>query len=121
MQGKRMFEHACATLVAAARKLLQRHELGIEAIDHVICHQPNLRILDEVRQRLGCPDEKFITTVDRLGNMASASLPVTLAMHMPRIAAGDLVLFLAYGSGATWGAALYKQPLSRGPLNGEFS
>jgi 3-oxoacyl-[acyl-carrier-protein] synthase-3 len=113
MQGKAMFEHASTTLVAAARKLLARHALDIDDIDHVVCHQPNLRILDEVRRQLDCPLERFVTTVDQLGNMASASLPVTLAMHMPQIAAGDLVLFLAYGSGATWGAALYRQPSRR--------
>lgn len=110
MRGKPMFDHASATLVSAAGKLLARHRLAIDDIDHVVCHQPNLRILDEVRNRLRCPDEKFAVTVDRLGNMASASLPVTLAMRMPDIAPGELVLLLTYGSGATWGAALYRQP-----------
>lgn len=110
MRGKPMFDHASATLVEAARKLLDRHGLGIADIDHVICHQPNLRILDEVKRRLECPEEKLAVTVDRLGNMASASLPVTLAMRQPQIRADELILFLTYGSGATWGAALYRQP-----------
>lgn len=115
MRGRPMFEHASATLVAVATKLLQRHGLGIDDIDHVVCHQPNLRILDEVQRQLNCPDAKLAVTVDRLGNMASASLPVTLAMRMPGIRAGELVLLLTYGSGATWGAALYRQPAVQEP------
>ncbi|QNA98231.1 beta-ketoacyl-ACP synthase 3 [Massilia sp. Se16.2.3] len=110
MRGRPMFEHASGTLVRIARAMLARHRLGIRDIDHVICHQPNLRILDEVQLRLEIPAEKLHLTVDQLGNMASASMPATLAMNWDRIASGELVLMLTYGSGATWGAALYRKP-----------
>lgn len=108
MQGKPMFTHASETLTHIAGEMLARNELVINDIDHVICHQPNLRILDVVREKLNLPSSKFPVTVDRYGNMASASLPVTLAEHWPDVSPGEKVLFLAYGSGATWGAALYE-------------
>lgn len=110
MRGKPMFEHASDTLATIATRLLRRHGLGVDEVDHIVCHQPNLRILDEVRRRLGCEESRFAVSVDRLGNMASASLPVTLAQRMPQVRPGQTVLLLAYGSGATWGAALYRQP-----------
>lgn len=105
-----MFEHASQTLVRIAGEMLVAHELTLDDIDHVICHQPNLRILDAVQEQLGIPQHKFAVTVDRLGNMASASTPVTLAMFWPDIQPGQRVLVLTYGSGATWGAALYRKP-----------
>ncbi|WP_375055764.1 beta-ketoacyl-ACP synthase 3 [Zobellella sp. DQSA1] len=108
MQGKPMFIHASETLARIAEEILDRNSLGIDDIDHFICHQPNLRILDAVREKLSLPMSKFPVTVDQYGNMASASLPVTLAEHWPEISPGEKVLFLAYGSGATWGAALYE-------------
>lgn len=110
MRGRPMFEHASGTLVRIARAMLVRHKLSIDRIDHVICHQPNLRILDEVQLRLEIPSEKLHLTVDKLGNMASASMPATLAMNWDKIAPGELVLMLTYGSGATWGVALYRKP-----------
>jgi 2-heptyl-4(1H)-quinolone synthase len=110
MQGRPMFEHASGTLVRIARAMLARHKLSIDCIDHVICHQPNLRILDEVQLRLEIPSEKLHLTVDQLGNMASASMPVTLAMNWDKIESGQRVLMLTYGSGATWGVALYRKP-----------
>lgn len=110
MRGKPMFEHASGTLIRIARAMLARHKLNVRDIDHVICHQPNLRILDEVQLRLEIPAEKLHLTVDQLGNMASASMPATLAMNWERIGSGELVLMLTYGSGATWGAALYRKP-----------
>jgi 2-heptyl-4(1H)-quinolone synthase len=110
MQGRPMFEHASGTLVRIARAMLARHKLSIDRIDHVICHQPNLRILDEVQLRLEIPAEKLHLTVDQLGNMASASMPATLAINWDKIGPGERVLMLTYGSGATWGVALYRKP-----------
>ncbi|MEB5315462.1 anthraniloyl-CoA anthraniloyltransferase [Pseudomonas aeruginosa] len=110
MRGRPMFEHASQTLVRIAGEMLVAHELTLDDIDHVICHQPNLRILDAVQEQLGIPQHKFAVTVDRLGNMASASTPVTLAMFWLDIQPGQRVLVLTYGSGATWGAALYRKP-----------
>ncbi len=108
MNGRPMFEHATDTLVSAAESLLKRHNLQLSDIDYVVCHQPNLRILDNVRERLGIPLEKMPISVDRLGNMASAALPVTLAELWPALRPGQQVMLLAYGAGATWGAALYR-------------
>jgi len=106
--GKAMFEHATSTLVHIAQAMLNNHRLTLEDIDHFVCHQPNLRILDEVQKRLAIPSNKLYITVDSLGNMASASLPVTLAMNWQHVRNGQNILMLTYGSGATWGAALYR-------------
>jgi 3-oxoacyl-(acyl-carrier-protein) synthase III len=110
MQGRAMFEHAVATLVGAAREMLAGHRLTIADLDSVLVHQPNLSILREVGRQLEVPAEKLPTNVERFGNMASASLPVTIAQAFEagRMRAGGLHLFLTYGSGATWGAALYR-------------
>ena len=103
-------EEMAGRLTGEAGEMLATHELTLDDTDHVICHQPNLRILDAVQEQLGIPQHKFAVTVDRLGNMASASTPVTLAMFWPDIQPGQRVLVLTYGSGATWGAALYRKP-----------
>lgn len=108
MQGKPMFDHASSTLARIARELLAAHQLQVSDLHQVICHQPNLRILDAVQQQLDIPTAKMPVSVDQLGNMASASLPLTLALQWPDLQPGQLLLFLAYGSGATWGAGLYQ-------------
>ena len=110
MQGRAMFEHASETLEMVAREILDKHALTVDDIDLLIPHQPNLRILDEVQRRLEFPAERCQINVDVLGNMASASLPVTLSLarRSERMRRGALTLFLAYGAGATWGAALYR-------------
>ena len=110
MQGRPMFEHATASLIAVANQILDRNNLTLDDIDLIVPHQPNLRILDAVQAGLGVPEEKLMINVDLLGNMASASLPVALDMarHHGRMPANQLSMILGYGAGATWGAALYR-------------
>ncbi len=110
MNGKPMFEHASASLIAIAQEILNKNNLSLNDIDIIIPHQPNMRILDAVAAGLGVSKEKMALNVHYLGNMASASLPVTLSLAMEEksIKPGMLALFLGYGSGATWGACLYQ-------------
>jgi 3-oxoacyl-(acyl-carrier-protein) synthase III len=108
MRGKPMFEHASSTLARIVNEMLEEHKLRLSDVSQVICHQPNLRILENVQQKLGINDEKMFINVHKYGNMASASLPVTWAEYEPSAKEGDLVMFLAYGAGATWGSALYR-------------
>ncbi|MFD2786735.1 3-oxoacyl-ACP synthase III family protein [Hymenobacter rubripertinctus] len=110
MNGKPMFAHAVENFTAVCHEILLRNGLRLADIDVVIPHQPNLRILEEVIARLELDPGKVETNVAELGNMASASLPVTLSRyrHSARYQPGQLVLLVGYGSGATWGAALYQ-------------
>lgn len=110
MNGQPMFKDATQRLCEIALKILNRHHLTIDDIDIVLPHQPNLRILDAVRERLAVPSHKFVTNVERYGNMASASVAVTVSEYIreARPAPGTLALVLTYGSGATWGAMLYR-------------
>ncbi|MEO8180474.1 MAG: beta-ketoacyl-ACP synthase 3 [Deltaproteobacteria bacterium] len=110
MQGKDMFEHASTTLARVAGQLLDAHGLSIKDIQLVIPHQPNVRLLEAVMRLLDVDPARCMVTADRLGNMASASLPVSLAIAFEsgRLKPGDLALLITYGAGATWGAALYR-------------
>lgn len=110
MQGKDMFEHASNTLARAARQILDAHALRIQDIQLLVPHQPNVRLLEAVMRMLDVEPSRCMVTADRLGNIASASLPVSLAIALEsgRLKPGDLALLLTYGAGATWGAALYR-------------
>ena len=110
LNGKAMFPHAVKCFVDITLEILAKHELFLEDIDVLIPHQPNLRILEAVEDALKLSEGKMIKTVQTLGNMASASLPVTISMAQDNgwVKEGQLALFVTYGSGATWGAALYQ-------------
>jgi 3-oxoacyl-[acyl-carrier-protein] synthase-3 len=73
-------------------------------------HQANLRINEAAQKRLGLPDSKVFNNIQRYGNTTAATIPIALheAVEQGRITSGDLVCFVALGSGLNWGAALYR-------------
>ena len=77
-----------------------------DAIDWLVPHQANIRIIDATAKKLGVPHEKVITTVDRHANTSAASIPLALdeAARDGRIAAGQRVMLLGVGGGFTWGS-----------------
>lgn len=110
MNGPNVFQHGVSKFCEVATQILSRNNLQVADIDKFIVHQPNLRMLEEIQARLDIDPAKVPINVTRYGNMASASTAVTLAenCHNKTIEAGDKVLMLSYGAGATWAGALLQ-------------
>jgi len=89
---------------------LEQHGLAATQIGLVIPHQANLRIIDAIAQYLELPVERFFVNVDRYGNTSAASIPIALdeARRGGRIKVGDIILFVAFGAGLTYGSALVR-------------
>lgn len=66
-----------------------------------IVHQVTAAFADEMTDRLGFPRDRTERTIEDLGNIASATLPVALARAREggRVRAGDNVLFVGLGAG----------------------
>ena len=110
MKGREVFKHAVTNLAAVVDEALAANGLGPEAIDWIVPHQANLRILRATGRKLGIGDERVIVTVDRHANTSAASIPLALAAGVEdgRITEGDMLLLEAMGGGFTWGAALAR-------------
>ena len=110
MKGNEVFKHAVKTMALAAGKVLEEANVKPEDISLFIPHQANIRIIDATIRRFGIPSEKTVITIDKIGNISSATIPISLdlAMREGRIKKGDLVLFDAFGAGFTWAAVLVK-------------
>ncbi len=108
MKGSETFKIAVRNLEEAAQEALQANGLSISDITWLIPHQANVRILNAVAERLGFPKEKMVINLDKYGNTSAASIPLAFdeALRDGRIQKGDTLLFLAFGGGLTWGAAL---------------
>jgi 3-oxoacyl-[acyl-carrier-protein] synthase-3 len=76
----------------------------------VVPHQANLRIIDAVAKRAGAGADKVFLTVQKYGNMSSATAPVALveAVEEGRVAPNSLVLMPAFGGGLTLSAHLIR-------------
>jgi 3-oxoacyl-[acyl-carrier-protein] synthase-3 len=110
MEGREIFRHAVQRLAEVVDEALTANRIAGAAVDWLVPHQANRRIIDAMGRRLGLPPEKIVITIDRHANTSAASVPLALAEASAdgRIQPGQLVLMEAMGGGLTWGAALAR-------------
>ena len=110
MEGREVFRHAVANLAAIAGEALEAAGLSTDAVDWLVPHQANRRIIDATARKLGIPAEKIIVTVDRHANTSSASIPLALTAGIDdgRIKPGDLLVLEAIGGGLVWGSGVVR-------------
>lgn len=110
MVGSEVFKSAVTLLGKAVDEALAANGLERSAIDWLVPHQANLRIIQAIAKKLQLPMERVIQTVQDQGNTSAASVPLALdkAVRDGRIERGDLLLLEAFGGGFTWGSALVR-------------
>jgi 3-oxoacyl-[acyl-carrier-protein] synthase-3 len=108
--GQEIFRKAVQGMSEASLDVMRRAGVTIAEIGLVVPHQANLRIIDAVAKRAGASADKVFLTVQKYGNMSSATAPVALveAVEEGRVAPNSLVLMPAFGGGLTLSAHLIR-------------
>ncbi len=110
MKGRDLFKSAATKLPRAVREVCSKCNVRLEDVDWFIAHQANDRINDVVRQALGVDPEKVPSNIARYGNTSAATIPILLdeLVRNGSVKPGQLICFLALGSGLHWGACLMR-------------
>jgi 3-oxoacyl-[acyl-carrier-protein] synthase-3 len=110
MNGREVYRFATRVIHASATRVLQSCGLAVSDLDLFVPHQANLRIIEAAAAKLGIPDDKICTNLQRYGNTSCASIPLCLteAKASGRLRPGDLVLLMGFGAGLTWGSCLVE-------------
>jgi 3-oxoacyl-[acyl-carrier-protein] synthase-3 len=110
MVGSEVFKSAVNLLGKAVDEALAANGLDRSAINWLVPHQANLRIIQAIARKLNMPMERVILTVQDQGNTSAASVPLALdkAVRDGRIKRGDMLLLEAFGGGFTWGSSLVR-------------
>lgn len=110
MNGPETYKKAVQLMPHAAQYIMDHAGIVADDVDWIIPHQANLRIIESCAQRLDFPLNKILITVDKHANTSGASGVLALAYGLDNgiIKHGQLVLYPAFGSGLTWGAALIR-------------
>lgn len=110
MNGGEIFKHAVRLMEDSVVSLLRAHDLSIDDVNLMIPHQANIRILNNLKERLKIPEDKVFINLDKYGNTSAASIPIALdeAHRQGRLVRGEIVLLCTFGGGLTWGALLMR-------------
>ena len=106
IKGREVYQQAVRRIVEAVTECMNHCGLSVDDIRMVISHQMNARIIESVAKRLNLPDEKMFLNIAEYGNTSAASVPIAFdeCMRKGKIKRGDIVIFVAFGAGLTWGA-----------------
>ena len=110
MAGREVFKNAIRSMAEGAKRALEQSGLTADAVNLMIPHQANNRIIEATARYAGIPMEKVYVNVHRYGNMSSATIPVAMdeAVEEGRLLPGMNVLTVAFGAGLTWGALVIR-------------
>ena len=109
MDGKRVFLNAVRGMVMSTQAALAKTGLSWDDIQWFVPHQANLRINEKVVEVANIPREKVLNTIEFYGNTTAATVPLTIDYwrKQGRVKRGDRILASVFGSGFTWGAAIF--------------
>jgi len=110
MNGNTVFKIAVNKMRETFEKSMKKAGITSDDISLVIPHQANLRIIEALRNFLKLPKEKVFVNIDRYGNTSAASIGIALdeAIQQGLVKRGDIVGFVAFGGGLTWGSAIIQ-------------
>ena len=89
---------------------LRYNGFTLDDVKVIIPHQANIRILQGMAKRLDVSMDKVYLTIEKYGNISSATVPIALdqAVRDGTVQPGDLILLTAFGGGLTWGSCLIR-------------
>lgn len=110
MDGRAVYDTATTVLPNAVNRLLKEYDYTKDDIHWVIPHQPSIKILHTIAESLDIPFHKVCTNMHKYANTSAATIPILLdeEVRSGLVRKYDLLLFMAVGSGWTWGVSLMR-------------
>jgi 3-oxoacyl-[acyl-carrier-protein] synthase-3 len=110
MDGRRLVQFALNYAPAFLDRLLGEAGIRMDEVAVVVPHQASMPALHLLRRKLGIPAERFVVTVDRVGNTIASSLPIALhaAIADGRLARGQVALVVGTSAGFSIGGVALR-------------
>ena len=110
IEANSSFRVAVRHFIESIKIVADFNRVAIEDIDWFIPHQANLRMFHSIAKGMKIPMEKFYVTLNRYGNISSASCAISLneAVRDGSIKESNLICLPVFGGGLTWGSALIR-------------
>jgi 3-oxoacyl-[acyl-carrier-protein] synthase III len=110
MDGRKVYNFAVRVNTEMLKTILERNKVTPDDLSWVVPHQANVRIIQAAAGRLGLSLDKFFLNIEEYANTSAASIPIALhQLYLSgKLNRGDLLLFMGFGAGLTYGANLLR-------------
>jgi len=110
IEANASFRVAVRHFIESIKEACEANGVAVKDVDWFIPHQANLRMFQSMAKTLKIPMERFYVTLDKYGNISSASCAIALdeAVRDGSIKPGHFICMPVFGGGLTWGSALIR-------------
>ncbi|MDD3138165.1 MAG: ketoacyl-ACP synthase III [Lachnospiraceae bacterium] len=110
MNGLEVWKQVVQWQPKVIKKSLEKAGLSIADVDYFIFHQANYNLIQYLMGKMKVDIKKTYVTVDKYGNTADASLPITLceAVENKKIKRNDIVVISGVGAGFIFGSTVMR-------------
>lgn len=109
MDGGKIFDFTMQNIAPSIENLFKFSNKSVDDINHVIFHQANKFILQNIARKLNISDDKFTTeTLTNYGNQCGASIPCTISNTLHNVVSKEEKTYLlaGFGVGLSWASAI---------------
>lgn len=107
-EGRDVFINACHYMVESLEHVTANYGKTIQDLTFISSHQANQRIIKNISNQTGIPEERFLTNIENRGNTGSPSCAISLSENLHKVKPGDLVGLTVFGGGYSCGAMLLQ-------------
>jgi 2-oxoisovalerate dehydrogenase E1 component len=109
MEGLTVFKLAVRKMIDMLAEACDARGIGVDALDKIVPHQANERIIEAIRKTIHCPPDKMFNHIRKYANTSSNTIPFALVELMPEMEKDALIGLTAFGGGFTFGAAVIEK------------
>jgi len=106
MDGLDVFNFTLKVVPSSVKEALLKSNNNNDTIDYFLFHQANRFMIDFFRKKLKIIDKKVPISLDKFGNVSSATIPLTLVTKLRDKIKNKKLLLSGFGAGLSWATAV---------------
>ncbi|MFG0261684.1 MAG: ketoacyl-ACP synthase III [Novipirellula sp. JB048] len=110
MDGPSLINFTVEAIPRLVDEILSANDLADPDIDRYLMHQATLKMLDQLRDRMGIAPERLPVELADVGNTVSSTLPILIDRLRSRgeLKAESVNMLVGFGVGLSWAGGLWR-------------
>ena len=113
MDGLDVFNFTLKVVPSSIKEALTKSNNNNGTIDYFLFHQANKFMIDFFRKKLKIAEDKVPISLDKFGNVSSATIPLTIVTRLKDKIENKKLLLSGFGAGLSWATAVLDTSLCK--------
>jgi 3-oxoacyl-[acyl-carrier-protein] synthase-3 len=106
IDGLEVYQYSVKHVPDNIMSLLKFAEINLHQIDYFVFHQANKLINNFLYRKLGISYEKYLSSLEYVGNTSSSSIPITILTNKEKFYDNNLLMLSGFGVGFSVASAI---------------